>query len=403
MNNFYASVEIAKNPKLLGKPIAVCGKVEERHGIVLAKSEIAKKAGIQTGDVVFQARKKCPDLIVVPPSYDDYAFYSKKAQEIYYRYTDMVEPFGLDECWLDVTLSQKLFGDGEKIANSIRNDIKNELGLTISVGVSFNKIFAKLGSDMQKPNAVTIITRDDFRKKIWCLNANELIGIGNSTYTKLLQYNIQTIGDLACADADFLKKIFGKNGLQMWNYANGRDTSRVREYILHSDQKSISNGITCTSDLENDYEVYKIILKLSQDVAKNLRKHQLYAKTVGISVKDNALKSKEFQISLNKTTQSFNEIANLCFDLFLENYTWSNKVRAISIKATNLQKTIENAQLDLINHEKSLQKKDKLEITMENIRNRFGKDSIEIASLTNDIKMATDKPNVKVLPMAMHK
>ncbi|MFI3228364.1 MAG: DNA polymerase IV [Clostridia bacterium] len=403
MNNFYASVEIAINPELFGMPIAVCGSVEDRHGIVLAKSQVAKETGIQTGDVVWQAKKKCPNLIVVPPRFDEYAKYSKKAQEIYYRYTDMVEPFGLDECWLDVTLSQKLFGNGEEIANKIRNDIKNELGLTISVGVSFNKIFAKLGSDMKKPDAVTIINREDFREKIWHLNANELIGIGKSTYNKLLSYNIKTIGDLALTDGEFINRALGKNGTQMWNYANGRDFSRVREYIESDEQKSVSNGITCTKDLENNYEVYRVILKLSQDVSKRLRRQGLFAKTVGLSIKDNKLRTVQWQVSLEKTSQSFNEITDSAYNLFTSHYSWQNYVRAVSVRTTNLQKEPENVQLDLFLQNKSLEKKDKLEIAMQDIRDRFGKNIIEVASLTEDIKISKDKTEVKVLPSNMHK
>lgn len=403
INNFYASVEIALNPELLGKPIAVCGSVQDRQGIVLAKSQVAKEAGIQTGDVVWQARKKCADLIVVPPRFDDYAIYSKKAQEIYYRYTDMVEPFGLDECWLDVTLSQKLFGNGEEIAQKIKNDIKNELEITISIGVSFNKIFAKLGSDMKKPDAVTIINRDDFKEKIWNLKANEMIGVGKSTYEKLLKYNISTLGDLARADGDFITRTFGKIGTQMWNYANGRDFSRVLEYTKKADQKSVSNGITCTKDLKTNYEVYRVILKLSQDISKRLRKQDFFAKTIGISIKDNSLKTVQWQCTLDKTTQSFNEITDIAYDLFVKNYNWNKDVRAVSVKTANLQEQEENIQLDLFAKDESFDKKSKLEVAMEDIRSKYGKNIIEVASLTEDIKMIKDKTEVKVLPSTMNK
>lgn len=403
VNNFYASVEMALNPSLKGKAIAVCGKVEDRQGIVLAKSEIAKKAGVQTGDVVYQAKQKCPEIIIVTPNFDEYEKYSIKAQKIYYRYTDMVEPFGLDECWLDVTKSKRLFGDGFEIANKIRQDIKNELGVTISVGVSFNKIFAKLGSDMKKPDAVTVINKADFRRQIWHLNANELLGIGKATYKKLLGYNIKTIGDVANANADFLKKIFGKNGETMYINANGLDTSRVLEYTKNLEQKSISNGITCTKDLLNNYEVYCVMLKLSQDVSKRLRARELFAKTVAISIKDTTLKTIEWQAPIKNTTQSFNELTNKAFELFKNNYSWANPVRAVSIRAVNLQNEPENVQLDMFTDINAINKKDKLEIAMEEIRSRFGKDVIEVASLTQDIKIAKDKTSVKVLPSSMHK
>ena len=227
MNSFYASVEMMLDPSLRGKAVAVCGSTENRHGIILAKSQLAKKAGVKTGMVNWEARQRCPDLIMVPPQYDEYLKYSRLAHEIYYRYTDLVEPFGMDECWLDVTDSRYQCGDGTEIAEAIRTACREELGLTVSIGVSFNKIFAKLGSDMKKPDATTVITEDDFREKVWPLAASEMIYVGRATEAKLAAYGIRTIGELAATSPMLLQNWFGVNGLALWRYANGYDRSRV--------------------------------------------------------------------------------------------------------------------------------------------------------------------------------
>ena len=240
LNNFYASVECVKNPKLQGKPVAVCGNYDDRHGIVLAKSQIAKESGIKTGDTIAEAKKKNPKLVVVNTDFDAYYQYSQIVKKIYSRYTDLIEPFGMDECWLDVTGSTTLFGDGVHIANRIREEIKSETGLTISVGVSFNKIFAKLGSDMKKPDATTIISRDNFKEKIWGLSVSELLFVGRHTTKTLEKYGIYTIGDMAVANPSFLKKILGKNGIDLWIYANEQDLSPVS----HIDSKTIMKNLT---------------------------------------------------------------------------------------------------------------------------------------------------------------
>ena len=227
LNCFYASVEMMLDPTLKGKAVAVCGSTEDRHGIVLAKSELAKKAGIKTGMVNWEARQLCKDLIVVPPQYDQYLKYSKLTQSIYHRFTDQVEPFGMDECWMDVTGSQGVYGDAMTIAETIRSAVREELGLTVSIGVSYNKIFAKLGSDMKKPDAITQIRREDFMEKVWPLDASEMIYCGRATTAKLAKYGIRTIGQLAATDPALLRSWFGVNGLALWRYANGTDTSRV--------------------------------------------------------------------------------------------------------------------------------------------------------------------------------
>ena len=225
-NCFYASVEMLLNPELRGKAVAVCGSTEDRHGIVLARSEKAKKAGVKTGQANWEARQACPGLIVVPPHYDQYCKFSRLLRNIYLRYTDLVEPYGMDECWLDVTGSERLMGSGEKIAEEIRQSVREELGITVSIGVSFNKIFAKLGSDMKKPDAITVLDDDNWRERIWPIPVSELLYVGRSTARKLMDRCVYTIGDLARTDPTLLTSWFGKNGLGLWGYSPTERTTR---------------------------------------------------------------------------------------------------------------------------------------------------------------------------------
>jgi DNA polymerase-4 len=387
LNNFYASVECMLNPELKGYPVAVCGSEKERHGIVLAKNEIAKKAGVKTGEVIWQAKQKCKDIIILPPNYSEYLKYSKLTREIYYRYTDMIEPFGIDECWLDVTGSVHLFGDGKTIANLIREDVKKELGLTISVGVSFNKIFAKLGSDMKKPDAVTVISREDFKDKIWNLSASDLLGVGCATAKKLRAFGILTIGELANAPYAFIHKMLGKNGDYLYSYANGLDNSRVMHCDYQIDVKTVGHSITCNSDLENNEEVWKVLLELSQGVSRRLREGGLCAKGVCVSVKDNKLQYSEYQDQLPFPTRSASIMANSAIKLFIEKYDWQKKVRAVGVRAINLCQYNIFEQSSFFYDIKKHLKTETLETVTEKIRKKYGKDSIKAASLMGNIKM----------------
>lgn len=228
INSCFASIECMLDPSLKGKPVAVAGSAENRHGIILAKSQEAKAFGVQTAETIWQAKAKCPELIIIEPHYNEYVKYSGKVRDIYRRYTDLIEPFGLDEAWLDVSGSTRLFGSGEKIANKIRETVKFELGLTVSIGVSFSKVFAKLGSDMKKPDAVTVISREDFKNKVWPLPASAMIGVGRATAAKLSSFGVHTLGELAACEREWLIKHFGKCGNELWTFANGIDSSRVK-------------------------------------------------------------------------------------------------------------------------------------------------------------------------------
>ncbi|MEE0968449.1 MAG: DNA polymerase IV, partial [Clostridia bacterium] len=271
LNNFYASCECLLDPTLRDKPVAVCGREEDRHGIVLAKNYHAKKYGVATAEPVWQAKSKCPELVIVPPRYDIYVKYSKIVKNIYYQYTDKVEGFGLDECWLDISGKKVDEAEGVRIANEIRERVKSETGLTISVGVSFNKVFAKLGSDMKKPDAVTAITRNGFREQIWGLPASSLLGVGRETKKLLDRYFIDTIGKIATMPRDFFEKRLGKLGVQLWTYANGEDDSPVLRSEDHESAKSFGHGTTTPKDLTDNASVWDTILELTQDISESLR------------------------------------------------------------------------------------------------------------------------------------
>lgn len=402
MNSFYASVEMMLDPSLRGKPVAVCGSTENRHGIILAKSQLAKKAGVKTGMVNWEARQRCPDLIMLPPQYDEYVKYSRLAHEIYYRYTDLVEPFGMDECWLDVTDSRYQFGNGVEIAEAIRTACREELGLTVSVGVSFNKIFAKLGSDMKKPDATTVITEDDFREKIWPLAASEMIYVGRSTEAKLARYGIMTIGQLAATSPDLLRSWFGVNGLALWRFANGYDQSRVMHKDFVSPIKSVGHGITCNADLENEEEVFKVMLELSQDVGHRLRVHGLMARGVQVWIREKDLSGMQFQCKLPFRTQLPSEITAAGFRLFQERYHWDQKVRAVCIRATDLVPKDEAEQMSIFIDNEKRDRRERLEDTIEELRGRFGKQAVTYAVLLGNLKMPGDGREKVRMPGLMY-
>lgn len=398
LNSFYASVEMMLNPDIQGKAVAVCGSTEERHGIVLAKSDLAKKAGIKTGMVNWEARQRCPGLILVPPHYEQYLKYSKLTREIYQRFTDQVEPYGMDECWLDVSGSLALYGAGMDIAETIRNTVKEELGMTVSIGVSYNKVFAKLGSDMKKPDAITHISETDVESKVWPLPASDLFYCGPSSAKKLANYGIRTIGDIAKTPPDFLKRRLGVNGIMLWQFANGLDTSAVASKDFVSPIKSIGHGITCTCDLVKEEEVWRVMLELSQDVGHKLRVHGVEASGVQITVKDESLMYKQYQTPLEMATQSPMEIAQKARELFRQRNHWMGRVRAITVRAINLLPKGLPQQYNLYVNNERRERRICLEDTVEDIRRRFGKRSIYSAVLMGDIKIPTNNSCEIIMP-----
>jgi len=391
------------HPELRGKAVAVCGSTESRHGIVLAKSELAKKAGIKTGMVNWEAERLCPNLVLVPPHFEEYTKYSKLARLIYQRYTDFVEPYGMDECFLDVTCSASMYGSGMEIAEKIRQATRSELGLTVSIGVSYNKIFAKLGSDMKKPDAITEITNSSFRTQVWPLPVSDLFFVGRATTKKLLRYGVCTIGDLAALPPEFLQNLFGKNGLVLWTYANGLDLSPVMNHDFVMPVKSIGHGITCTSDLKSEEDVWHVFLELSQDIGHKLRLHGMKANGVQIFVKDNSLNAKQYQGKLPYATSSPAEIALRARKLFDDNYTWELPVRALTVRAIDLREENEAEQLDMLTDIAKLERSEKLCDCVEDIRRRFGKRAVYSASLMGHNNMPAYRDHELVMPGVMQR
>lgn len=400
LNSFYASVEMLLDPKLRGKAVAVAGSTENRHGIILAKSELAKKAGVRTGSATWEALRVCPELILVPPQYEQYLRFSKLVREIYSRYTNRIESFGMDENWLDLTGCVEE-GQGKAAADKIRNTVKEELGLTVSVGVSFNKVFAKLGSDFKKPDGTTVIGREDFKEKIWPLPVSELLYVGRATARLLGRYGIRTIGGLAQSTPEFLKQLFGVVGSGLWKYANGLDESRVMPEGWEMPIKSIGHGITCTSDLVNNDEVWLVLLELSQEIGHKLLKNGLSARGVQITVRDNRLATKQYQCQMPTHSQSPLEIATWGFKLFEKNYDWHTYIRTITIRAINLVEAGTPRQITLFENEEQKEKRRRLDRTVDEIRARFGKRAIFNASLMGDIKMPVDGRDLVVMPNIM--
>lgn len=404
MNNFYASVECMLNPSLKGHPVAVGGDAENRHGIILAKNYEAKKYGIQTGEALWQAKEKCKDLIIVPPNYEEYLKYSRLAHAIYEEYTDLIEPYGMDEVFLDISSSSRRFCYGEQVANALRERIKFELGLTISVGVSFCKVFAKLGSDLKKPDAVTVIPKDSFREQIWHLPASDMVGVGRATGKLLAGYGIRTIGDLANAYPDLIQKKLGKNGMLLLAFANGEDRSRVARQDYEPPMKSVGHGITTMQDLENNAEVWRIMLALTQDIGMKLRLYNKNAGGVAIFVRyieDKQIFGKQWQCQLPMRTHSAAIIAREAYGLFERNYKWEYPVRSVTVRAINLCSQEEPEQIGFFMNPQEVDRRERLETVIEEIRDRFGKYAIQPATLCQNIKMPTDREVELRMPTGM--
>ena len=398
-NCFYASVETVLNPEFRGKAIAVCGSPEERHGIVLAKSEKAKRAGVKTGMANWQAKQCCRDLIIVPPQYDYYLKFSKLLHGIYRRYTDQVEPFGMDECWLDVTYSP---GDPMEIAEEIRQAVKDELGLTVSIGVSFNKVFAKLGSDYKKPDAITQISKEHFKEIVWPLPCSDLLYCGNATTAKLGSMGVRTIGGIALLPVDVMQRKFGKNGVALWKYANGLDDSRVAHQDYTAPAKSVGHGITCVADLENMDEARKVIFALSLDIGYKLRYMNLRATGVQLYVRNSELSFCSWQKRLEMATQDEGTIALAAYSLLEEKYSWHNPIRSITVTATQLDSSQNPTQLSMLLDYERLVRREKLNESIDTIRDRYGKYAVIPALVLDEKKMPVGNDREIIMPGYMY-
>lgn len=369
--------------------MAVAGDAEARHGIILAKNQIAKKYGVKTGEAIWQAQEKCPKLVTLPARYPLYLRFSKLARQIYDDYTDQVEPFGIDECWLDVTSSAKVHGSGEAIALEISQRVKAEMGITVSIGVSFNKIFAKLGSDYQKPDAITVFSKENFRDRVWPLPVEDLLYVGPATKRKLNEMGITTIGGLATTELYFLKHRFGKIGEVLYTFANGLDMTPVAQTCSVSPVKSVGNSCTAPRDLTCDEDVKMLLFALTESVSMRLREQGLMARTVCVSVRDNELHSFERQCTLKKPTNITNEIIAIALTLFRENYSWSRPVRSLGVRVTDLTSDTQPVQHDLYSDETRREKLEVLDQTVDWLRGRFGNDCIQRATVLLDDRFAT--------------
>lgn len=386
-DSFFASCETVLHPEYALVPMAVCGSVEDRHGIVLAKNQLAKRFNVCTGETIGAAKQKCPSLLTVRPTYGLYGEMSQKMNRIFYDYTDRVEAFGIDESWLDVTGSRRLFGSGREIADLIRARVQKELGITVSVGVSFNKVFAKLGSDMNKPNGTTVIPPERFASIVWRLPVSSLLFVGPACANMLARVGIRTIGDLAVCDADFISEYMGKNGVMLRNFALGRDYAEVSPMGYEPQPKSVSNGMTFKANLVTPDDVSFAVTYLSMSVAERLRRHGLCCNSVSVTIRKPDLTSINRSVKLLHPTCLYNDISASALELVRANVPFGEEIYSVTVHTEKL--TRDDAaglqqQFFLSESEKRYQKLRSLETAVDTIRTRFGKSAIGIASAINN-------------------
>ena len=393
-NGFYASVECILRPELRRGPMAVCGDPKERHGIILAKNEEAKRYGVQTAETVWQAKQKCPALTLVAPHRDAYAAYSEKVNAIYRRYTDLVEPFGIDESWLDVTGSRALFGPGKEIADTLRRVVRQELGLTISVGVSFNKIFAKLGSDYKKPDATTVIWREDVERIVYPLPAKALLFVGRNVADTLEKLGIRTIGDLAHSNRATLARHLGKAGEMLHDYANGKDDGPVRSAYAEREIKSIGNGRTFRRNLTTREDIRLAVYALCDTVAARMRRCGVECTTLQVQIRDPQFRTISRQRPLPAPTHLAREMADAALKIIADGWKNRGPIRMLTITGQHLIAADTAARqmslFDTGEDERRHAKQEKIEHTMDAIRTRFGPYAIHNGSmLRNDLGLGT--------------
>ena len=376
LNSFYASVELRSRPDLRNVPTAACGDPPSRPAIILAKNEPAKKFGVQTAETIWQARRKCPGLVLLPPHHALYRQVSKQVNAIYEQYTDLVEPFGIDESWLDVTNTLHLFGgDAKALADHLRARMKQELGLTLSVGVSFNKVFAKLGSDYKKPDATTVISRENWRELVWPLPVGALLYVGGAAQKLLAQFGVRTIGDLAACKRDALETLMGKMGVQLHDYANGLDTDPVRSRYQPEQVKSVGNGTTFPRNLTTAEQVRGGIAILADSVATRLRHSGLYAGGVQVTVRDPQFHDRSRQTQLSAPTHLIRELTEAAMDLTHQLWRPPAPVRALTVTAIHLvpqEDAYEQVDLFTAGAAPRKEKQEKLEAAMDRLRGKYG-------------------------------
>ncbi len=391
-NSFYASVECLYTPSIREKPVAVAGSTEERHGIILTKNQVAKKFGVSTGEAIWQARQKCPDLVCVPPDYPLYIRFSARMRKLYEQYSDRVESFGLDEAWIDVSNPGVTISEGEKIAHEIRERVKSELGITVSVGVADNKIHAKLGSDMRKPDAVTVIPPDRFREITWPLPVGDLLYVGPATQRKLRLINVLTIGDLAQVNPLLIARKLGKNGLLVQAYANGQDRSPVMPVDWRMAIKSVGNSTTPPHDLDTMDDVRCLCYLLAESVSARMREEGLRGKCVSISARTTGLETFSQQKTLPRPTNLTEEIAGAALALFEQHFRGKFPYRSMGISCSALCPDDNPIQLDFMGDEAHRMKCEQMEQAIDGLRRRFGHQVLQRCVVMTDRQFADINP-----------
>ena len=393
MNAFYAGVEQAERPELRGLPIIVGGDAESRHGIVLTASYEAKRRGVKTAMALWQARQACPEAIVVPPRYGLYSRYSQLARRIYYNYTDLVEPFGMDEAWLDITRTVGLAGgDATLVTREISERIRSELGLSVSIGLSWNKIFAKFGSDYRKPNGFTVVTPQTYTRIVWNAPVSDLLYVGPATTAKLNRLGIRTIGELALADGELIRHRLGKMGAMVQSFAQGMDQSPVRSLNMVAcdidrEVKSVGNGITCSFDVDDPVTARQVVWLMGESVAQRLRALGFRCTCVSVTGRDSqTLIGRSRQRHLERPSDITGEICSTATDLLLADWDFrSEKVRSIGVRASGLVPGDTPIQLDLAGVEERRLRMRELDRTIDGLRSRFGNHSVRrLSELTDD-------------------
>ena len=391
-NSYYASVECLYTPEIRNKPVAVGGSVEARHGIILTKNTLAKKYGVKTGEAIWQAKEKCPELVCVPPDFDLYVRFSGKMRKIYEQYSSRVESFGLDESWIYLTQAGFTFADGICVAEEIRNRIREELGITVSVGVADNKILAKLGSDMKKPDAVTALPPESFREKIWDLPVQELLYVGPSTTRKLARLGITTIGGLARCDSAILCSMLGKNGALLKAYANGQDRTPVQPLDHHSCVKSVGNSTTPPHDLTTMDDARCIFYLLAESVAARLRKGGFRARCISVSARTTDLVTRSHQLVLRRATNLTDELAHAAMVLFGERFARGFPYRSVGLSCSMLSADDEPVQLDFMGDETKRVHLEQLERSIDSLRGRYGHQIVQRGVVLQDRGYAKINP-----------
>lgn len=384
INSCYASIERLFDPSLAEKPFAVCGDKELRHGIVLSKDDKAKAAGVKTGMAIWQAKQLCPDIAIVPTHFDRYEKYTAMVRKIYAEYTDLCEPFGMDECWLDIT-GCIACPDPVKTANEIRNRVKDEIGITVSIGVSWNKIFAKLGSDYKKPDAITVIDKEHFREMVWPLPSSDLLMVGRSTARTLSRMGICTIGEIANASPELLKASLGKSGLMLYAYANGMDISPVRRIGNRPLPKSIGNSTTTSQDIRNEEEARQTMMILAESVASRLRHEKLMCRTVELSLRDTELNWRSHRMQLRYATDVTAELIDYGMELLHQCHDFAEPLRSMGLRGLELVNSDAPEQVDIFIDYVNLERQRKIDAAVDKIRGKYGNGLIQRASIFGKI------------------